>query len=78
MRFDILIFLTLLVLLATTLTNAVANWRLQSTVREMAKLLASRNYSDYAMGERTLATPPKVKREISDGYEALFETRAAE
>ncbi len=72
-----LFLLTLIVLLVATLMNAVANWRLQSTLRLTAKLLASRTYTDYAVGEKTLARPSPVKPKTApadQGYEDAWST----
>ncbi len=77
MPFEHLIFLILFVLLVATVGNFVANWRLQSTVRVMARLLASRSYTDYAVGEKKLVTPvqkPKAAAEPDHGYESAWNT----
>jgi hypothetical protein len=55
-----------------SLALLIANWRLQSTVRELGRLLASRSFTDYAIGAKKLESPPPPKKKTEPGYENVF------
>lgn len=73
MPFENLVVLILFVLFVASMGNILANWRLQSTVRELGRLLASRSFTDYAVGVKKLEAPPKKPVKHEPGYETVFE-----
>jgi hypothetical protein len=68
-------FIALLVLAALSLVLCgYAIWALLRQVDRMARLLASRSYTDFAKGEKTIAQKDEPESTVrGDGYTQLFE-----